>query len=85
MLYYLPDNWVIGPNPTYPNFTLSNTDKEWLMIQYPLDRENMPVIEVSFTDMDAPRWKEAWVAKVVEEELSPYVGVIFEFKFTDGT
>jgi hypothetical protein len=85
MLYALPDDWVIGTNPTKPNFILSELDKEWLRKQYPVDNNNMPRITFQFTDVSEPIWKQAWTTKTIIENLAPIVGVKFSFIFMDGT
>ena len=51
MLYALPDDWVDGPNPTKPNFVLSDLDKQWLTKEYPSKpTEAYPQITVQFID-----------------------------------
>ena len=88
MLYYLPDDWVIGENPTYPNFVLSKTDKQWLGQNYPVEghsKHGMPEITIEFVDDGAPMWKQAWVQKMVVEELAPIIGIRMRFIDTDGT
>jgi hypothetical protein len=53
MLYNLPDDWVIGKNPTYPNYVMSILDKEWLTKTYPKEPSNLsnwPEITVEFVD-----------------------------------
>lgn len=89
MLYYLPDDWVIGENPTYPNFVLSATDKEWLRINYPMsnkavEKNGMPEITIEFVDNGAPAWKEAWVQKMVIEDLIPIIGINMRFIGSEG-
>jgi hypothetical protein len=88
MLYYLPDDWVIGENPTYPNFVLSELDKQWLGSNYPVEGHSeygMPEITIEFVDDGAPAWKEAWVQKMVVEDLAPIIGIRFRFIGSDGT
>lgn len=79
MLYYLPDDWIVGNNPTYPNFTLSADDKNWLKNIYPLDSSNPPVITVEFIDPNAESWKMAWVEKIITETYGPLIGVKWNF------
>jgi hypothetical protein len=83
MLYYLPDCWVNGTNPTKPNFKLSKTDIQFLQENYPLDSHNMPKLKVQF--LDGPEWKKAWVQYMVSTTLAPIVGVNFYFYDTDNT
>jgi hypothetical protein len=87
MLYALPDDWVEGPNPTKPNFTLSALDKEWLGKVYPSKpKESYPQITVQFIDANKTdvKWKQAWVAKCMIEQLLPLVYVGMRFVFADG-
>lgn len=87
MLYYIDDAWIVGGkdnNPTYPNFILSDVDKEWLQKQYPIDNPNMPEITVSFVDDNPPKWKQAWVEKMIRQELEPIIGIKFNFINTIG-
>lgn len=79
MLYYLPDDWIEGKNPTYPNFVLSNDDKNWLKNIYPPDSSNPPVITVKFIDPNLEKWKVAWVQKVVTETYGPLIGIKWNF------
>jgi hypothetical protein len=82
MLYSLPDDWVIGKNPTKPNFVLSSTDKSWLRKMYPIENKNMPKITCKF--LDGPKWKQAWVQKMVIEQLVPLIGIRMRFVNSDG-
>lgn len=84
MLYALPDTWVVGKNPTKPNFKLSSTDKSWLRNEYPVDNVNMPILTYEFTDSDAPEWKQAWTIKTIIENLAPVVGIKFRFIYNNG-
>ena len=59
------------------NFVLSDKDKEWLEKMYPKD--NQIEITVYFVDSDSPSWKKAWIKKVVTEQISPHVGIKFNF------
>jgi hypothetical protein len=79
MLYYLPDNWIEGKNPTYPNFVLSTDDKSWLKNIYPHDSSNPPIITVEFVDPNPEKWKMAWVEKVVTETYGPLIGIKWNF------
>ena len=79
MLYYLPDNWINGPNPTKPNFTLSSTDISWLQHLYPQNSTNPPILNVHFIDTNPEPWKVAWVKKVVTETYGPIIGVKWNF------
>ncbi len=85
MLYWLPDSWIIGPNPTRPNFTLSPTDKLWLSKKYPLDDRNMPILTYKFVDISPSEWKIPWVIKDITENLMPFVGVKMHFINDNGT
>jgi hypothetical protein len=87
MLYYLPDDWIIGNNPTYANFVLSDEDKGWLTNIYPKNTTNQPEITVKFIDPYPEEWKMAWVEKVVTETYGPLIGVkwIFENKSNKKT
>lgn len=80
MLYALPDNWVEGTNPTYPNFELSNDDKGWLKEIYPKNIDNYPKITVEFVDQNPEPWKVAWVEKMVTETFTPLIGIDWDFK-----
>lgn len=81
MLYALYDQWFNNygspnfVNPTKMNFTLSESDKAWLKQVYPITRpvDQWPTISVSF--LNGEPWKQAWVQKVVTEELAPHVGI----------
>jgi hypothetical protein len=79
MLYPLPDEFIIGPNPTQGNFKLSQLDKQWLSREYPLASKNYPQLTVEFIDSDSPAWKIAWVIKTITENLVPFVGVMWTF------
>ncbi len=85
MLYPLPDTFIKPgyKNPTDGNFTLSKLDKRWLYKEYPLDSRNYPVLTVEFIDNYPVEWKEAWIIKVIQDKLSPFVGIkwIFETNF----
>jgi len=87
MLYHLPDDFVIGPNPTKGNFKYSALDKEWLNKKYPLSvsASEQPFLTVKFIDKNEKPWKQAWVTKNVTEFLCPLVGVRFRFAWADGT
>jgi hypothetical protein len=88
MLYDFLDDWMIGGspeersanNPTHLTFKLSDTDKEWLGIQYPLTNGNKPNITINF--LDGFEWQQAWVSKVITEYLGPNVGIDFNFVST---
>ncbi len=87
MLYHLPDDFVIGPNPTKGNFKYSKLDKEWLTKKYPLSvsASEQPFLTVKFIDKNEKPWKQAWTTKNVTEFLCPLVGVRFRFAWADGT
>jgi hypothetical protein len=88
MLYALPDNWVDGPNPTKPNFVLSDLDKQWLGKEYPSEPSRAyPQLTVKFIDPHAPKkfWKQAWVCKTIIEQLLPLVYVGMRFVLSDDT
>ncbi len=89
MLYALPDNWVDGPNPTKPNFSLSKTDKEWLRSRYPIENTNMPELTIEFIDNsftgNKEQWKKYWVMKTITEGLLPIVGVKMRFVDNNGS
>jgi hypothetical protein len=92
MLYYFDDDWIIGPNPTKPNYSLSQNDINWLSKMYPRTRDITlwPEINVCFIDPiesdqsikteSEPEWKRAWVMKVVTENLFPHIGIKANFK-----
>lgn len=82
MLYALLDEWVQGSNPTYPNFVLSSTDKQWLGSRYPSTKE-APQLVVEFIDNNEPEWKKAWTVKTVIENLLPIVNI--KMKFIDNS
>lgn len=89
MLYALPDNWIQTgyTNPTKPNFTLSRLDKEWIMRTYPMSEKNKPFITITFIDPNSDTttlWKQAWVTKVVVENLLPIAGINVRFVFNTG-
>ena len=75
MLYALPDDWIRGENPTYPNFKYSALDKEWFKIKYPPTAKNQPKIKIEF--IDGEEWQKYWVKKTVSEGLSHLVGIQF--------
>lgn len=79
MLYYLPDDWIIGDNPTRPNFVLSDEDKGWLKEIYPKDSTKQPHIIVAFIDPNPEPWKTAWVEKIVTEVYGPLIGIKWLF------
>jgi hypothetical protein len=79
MLYYLPDDWIVGKNPTYPNFVLSKKDIGWLKQIYPLDKKDPPEITIEFVDRNPEPWKIAWVKKVVKETFEPLIGIKWNF------
>jgi hypothetical protein len=85
MLYALPDDWIMKghENPTRPNFKLSQTDIEWLKKVYPFVT-NYPQLTVTFLDNDDEPWKEAWVQKVIIEQLLPIVCIGVRFVDTEG-
>ncbi len=87
MLYHLPDDFVIGTNPTKGNFKYSKLDKEWLTKKYPLSvsASEQPFLTVKFIDKNEKPWKQAWTTKNVTEFLCPLVGVRFRFAWSDGT
>jgi hypothetical protein len=87
MLYHLPDDLVIGTNPTKGNFKYSKLDKEWLAKKYPMSvtASEQPFLTVKFLDKNEKPWKQAWVTKMVTDYLAPLVGVRFRFAWTDGT
>lgn len=79
MLYALPDDWIDGNNPTYPNFKLSNLDTEWLKQTYPKDIKNYPELTIEFIDSNAEPWKKAWVKKIIKETFVPILGIKWIF------
>ncbi len=79
MLYALPNDWVIGTNPTSPNFVLSSEDIGWLQHQYPRESTDYPEITVKFIDQNPVPWKVAWVQKVITETYGPLIGVKWVF------
>jgi len=83
MLYALPDDWVEGNNPTYPNFKLSKNDIGWLKEIYPKNVDNPPEITVEFVDPRPEPWKVAWVEKIVKETFEPILGIKWNFSNTD--
>jgi hypothetical protein len=89
MLYALPDNLVIGPNPTKANFRYSTKDKQWLANEYPMsvNYNEQPQLTIKFIDFRESNiaWKQAWTTKVIMEKLCPLVGVKMRFVWTDGT
>jgi hypothetical protein len=85
MLYALPDSWIKGPNPTYPNFILSCKDKEWLSREYPMSSTEMPAITVKLTDKNAEPWKFAWVQRTLIDNLLPLIGIVFIFVDEKGS
>ena len=78
MIYSVPDSWVEGDNPTYPNFKYSITDKNWLSQEYPLNATLRPEIEIEF--LDGEEWQKYWVKKTILDGLAPIVGIDFSFK-----
>lgn len=88
MLYSLPNDFVIGKNPTKPNFVFSKLDKEWLAKEYPMtgNSSDFPFLTVTFLDkLDKQnKWKEPWVTKNIFERLAPLVGVKYRFIWQDG-
>ena len=94
MLYYLPDNWITSctapntpspcaSNPTSPNFTLSLTDISWLQQLYPKSTNNPPELTVKFVDNPPPpKWKVAWIKKIITETYGPLIGVKWNFDTT---
>ena len=88
MLYALPDEFVIGKNPTKPNFKLSKLDKEWLVKKYPMSMtiSKMPFLTLKFIDPkdSEPSWKQAWTTKMILEKVAPLVGIKFRFAWADG-
>jgi hypothetical protein len=80
MLYYLPDDWIDGKNPTYPNFELSDMDKGWLKSIYPMDINNFPKITLEYVDTNIPEWKQAWIKKVIRETFDGLIGIDIKFK-----
>ena len=83
MLYCLPCDWVQGPNPTKPNFKLSKLDIQFLTTMYP-KQDGYPMITVKFLD-NGPKWKEAWVQKIVSQELLTIACIGMKFILSDGT
>ena len=79
MLYYLPNSWVIGNNPTRPNFVLSKEDIGWLQQLYPKGMTNPPELTVKFVDQNPEPWKVAWVTKMITETYGPILGVKWNF------
>jgi hypothetical protein len=79
MLYSLPNDWVIGKNPTRANFRLSQEDIGWLKQQYPLTTTDQPVLTVKFIDTNPEPWKVAWVQKIITETYGPLLGVKWNF------
>jgi hypothetical protein len=79
MLYALPDDWVIGTNPTKPNFKLSDDDVGWLKTMYPKNIDNPPILNVEFVDINPEPWKVAWVEKIVKETFEPIIGIKWNF------
>ncbi len=79
MLYALKNDWVIGTNPTKPNFRLSSKDISWLQNIYPLNSKNPPILTVSFVDVETEPWKKAWVEKVILETYGPIIGIKWIF------
>ncbi len=82
MLYAIPDEWVVGENPTSPNFVLSSKDTEFLQQMYPIDSQTKPKLKVRF--LDGNPWQKYWVKKVVTEQLSPKIGIDFDFDLPMG-
>jgi hypothetical protein len=88
MLYDFLDDWMVGNsseersanNPTYLTFKLSDTDKEWLGKKYKLDSLIKPKITINF--LDGFEWQQAWVKKVITDDLNPHVGIEFNFVST---
>lgn len=91
MLYALPDSWLNKEyfkkhgNPTKPNFVLSATDIEHLRTNYPIDSKGYPELTISYVDSSVPLWKQAWVQKIISENIIPIVNIGFRFINTDGT
>lgn len=83
MLYCLPCDWVQGHNPTKPNFKLSKLDIQFLQKMYP-KQDGYPMITVKFLD-NGPKWKEAWVQKVISQELLTIACIGMKFILSDGT
>lgn len=83
MLYCLPCDWVDGPNPTKPNFKLSKLDIEFLQTMYP-KQDGYPMITIKFLD-NGPKWKEAWVQKIVSQEILPLACIGMKFILSDGS
>lgn len=77
MFYNFPKSWLNSGEGISSNFVLSDKDKEWLEKMYPKD--NQIEITVYFVDSDSPSWKKAWIKKVVTEQISPHVGIKFNF------
>jgi len=65
-------------NLTKFNYRLSYLDKEWLRNKYPLISDIKPKIVINF--VNGKEWQKAFIEKTITEHLSPYVGVIFEWK-----
>ena len=79
MLYALPDSWIEGTNPTYPNFKYSEKDKEWLEKHYPQSRSESqwPTLNIKF--LDGEEWQKYWVKYMIVHYLQPVVGIHFVF------
>jgi hypothetical protein len=79
MLYALPNDWVIGTNPTKPNFRLSSQDIGWLQQKYPKSSTDQPELTVKFIDRNPEPWKVAWIQKIITETYGPILGVKWIF------
>ena len=79
MLYAIPDSWVVGENPTYPNFKYSDDDKLWLHNKYPTNKPKhlWPQIKIKF--LDGQQWQKYWVKYCIQNWLQPEVGINFIF------
>lgn len=79
MTYHIPKRWLISGDPVNPNYTLSQKDISQLLLKYPTNVSNKPVIYVEFVDVrPGEEWKKYWVKKVVEDTFGKF-GIIFKF------
>ena len=79
MLYAIPDDWVEGENPTYPNFVYSEDDKKWLEMKYPTSRPRDQWPQISIKFLDGADWQKYWVKYCIVNWLAPLIGINFIF------